>query len=185
VPGGVRASAAATITAGCLLSLSAQLQGKPWLRLALLAATVTLQLALALLLLASLLRQAQGLLLLCVAGLLTLSMLQRLLAVLVQPDPHSILTNAAGLHRQLQRLLCCSLEPLGVPHSRWTLTFDDAKLEDRYRKVRDMLRARHGWFAECCCGPASTLTVADRHWHPGVQRCTVLYYSCNGSIWPS
>jgi hypothetical protein len=133
----VAPGAAAKFAAGCLLAFSSHLQRKPWLRLALLAAGVTLQLTLALLLLASMLLQAQGLLLLCVAGLIGCTMLQRLLAVLGQPQakPHRGLTDAASLQRQLQLLLRCCVKPLGVPHNRWTLAFDDTRLEDRYRKV--------------------------------------------------
>jgi hypothetical protein len=143
-------SAAAKFAACSLLAFSSQLQRKPWLRLTLLAAAVALQLALALLLLASMLRHAQGLLLLCVIGLMDCMMLQRLLAVLSQPqaDSHRGLTDAASLQRHLQQLLHCCLEPLGVPHNRWTLAFDDARLEDRYRKVR------HAWLLEVSAGVA-------------------------------
>jgi hypothetical protein len=148
---------AAKFVAGWLLAFSSQLQRKPWLRLTLLAAAVALQLTLALLLLASMLRHAQGVLLLCVVGLMCCTMLQRLLAVMAQPqaDFHRGLMDAESLQRQLQQLLHCFLEPLGVPHNRWTLAFDDARLEDRYRKVcyTRLLGlvpcVARGWFRVC------------------------------------
>jgi hypothetical protein len=123
------------LAAGCLHALRRQLECKPWLRMTLLASVVTLQLSLALLLLVSLLQHAQGQLLLCVLGLLGLTMLQRLLMMLSEPKLHRGLTHAASLQGQLQLLLQCVLQPLGVPHNRWTLAFEDGKLEDRYRKV--------------------------------------------------
>jgi hypothetical protein len=83
----------------------------------------------------SLLHHTQGQLLLCVLGLLLLTMLQRLLVMLSQQQLHRDLTHAASLQGQLQLLLQCVVRPLGVPHNRWTLAFEDARLEDRYRKV--------------------------------------------------
>lgn len=126
--------------------MHSQLSCKPWLRLSLLAAAAAMQFALTLLLLASLLRHAQGQLLLCVAGLLGCTMLQRLLVLVSQPQLKAKVAHAAGLQAQLRLLADCAVRPLGVPHSSWTLAFEDARLEGHYRKVSSLVR--------CVCNDA-------------------------------
>eukprot|EP00775_Hariotina_reticulata_P007109 gene7109-7323_t len=85
-----------------------------------------------LLMMVSLVAGSSLLLLLALLGMVVTGMLQRLVAVLVQPGLLGQLADAALLELQLADLARCARVPLMRPHSKLTLTFKDRRLEMQY-----------------------------------------------------
>jgi hypothetical protein len=77
--------------------------------------------------------------LLCAA--VSAALLQRLLGLLAQPALHGSLTDAAQLQACASLLWRRITQPLPRQHSRWTLAFADAQLEEQFLQVRVCLGA--------------------------------------------